>query len=638
MLNAMSRFPFRWLLVSLLLLFSASLVHAQSGDDGDFLPPDKAFSYQTETTDNGQIKLKWSVAPGYYMYKSRLKIKGDPSDPKSVDLPDGEQIEDEYFGKQEVFKKDYTVKIDPGKADKIKLTWQGCAEKGLCYAPQSDSFKVPDSAGSSSDDKSDKGTNDSPAEDSDQANEADTPSATDAESESAGGEDQAIAARLADGNTAWTLLAFFGLGLLLAFTPCVLPMVPILSGVIVGSNARGLRGLTLSLAFVLPMALTYAVLGVVAAMAGANLQAALQTPWILGVFAAVFVVLALPMFGLFELQLPAPIRDRLNQASANRRGGHMGSAAALGVISAVLVGPCMTAPLAGALLYIADTGNALLGGAALLALGLGMGVPLLIVGTVGAQLLPKPGTWMNAVKVVFGFVLLGTALWLISRVTPDSVMLGLWGALLLAAGVTLWLAGRASGTANSKSVIGATLGLLIGLWGGLMIIGSAGGADDPAQPLKFLQGNGQVADNGSKSQESKPLNERFESIHSVDELKDALQEAQDNDQWAIVDYYADWCVACKVIDKKVFGSDKVADALGDDVKLLRPDVTKDNKDSQELLKAFKILGPPTVAFVAPDGKERRDARVVGELSADEFLEHWDKAQSSSKKASVAEDQ
>lgn len=622
----MSRISFRRILISLLfLLCCTGIAAADTEAGGDFLPPDQAFSYDKEITDDGKVKLHWSVEPGYYMYRSRLEVEGEPSDPEAVDCPDGEEIEDEYFGEQEVYKEDYTVKIDPGDADKLKLTWQGCAEEGLCYPPQNDTIELPDQ------DSAADSSSDATASDSDSAPDS-TASASAADQ---GSEDQAIASRLAEGHVAWTLLAFLGLGIMLAFTPCVLPMVPIISGVVVGTGARGLRGLTLSLAFVLPMALTYAVLGVVAALAGANLQAALQTPAVLGVFAAIFVVLALAMFGLFELQLPAPIRNRLNQASANRQGGHLGSAAAMGVISAVLVGPCMTAPLAGALLYIADTGNALLGGSALLALGLGMGVPLLIVGTVGAQLLPKPGTWMNAVKVVFGFILLAMAVWLLSRVVPASIMLGLWGALTLAIGITLWHGARNAASApDAKTMIGIVAGILISLWGSIMIIGAAGGGDQLDRPLAFLEGSSQ-ADGQADEDEDKDFMDRFQDIHNVDELKKALDEAEEQGKWAIIDYYADWCVSCKVIEKQVFGDEKVQKEL-DDVVLLRPDVTKDNEETRNLLKALKILGPPTIALVGPDGMERRDARIVGELSADEFLEHWDKAQNSDKKQAIAE--
>lgn len=627
----MVRFPYRWLIFAVFIVLCGSGVSAaDTASDSDFLPVDQAFSYTKEITDSGRVKLHWSVAPGYYLYRSRLEIEGEPSSAESVQKPSGKMIHDQFFGDEKVFKKDFTTTIEPGDAQKLKLTWQGCAEKGLCYPPQHATIDLPETGAGGGGSQATTNASNTSASPSDQSS---GPAQT-AGSDAPAGSDRAFAARLAGGHITWTLAVFFGLGLLLAFTPCVLPMVPILSGVVVGAGARGWRGLTLSLAFVLPMALTYAVLGVAAALAGANLQAALQTPAVLGVFAAVFVFLALAMFGMFELQLPGPIRERLNRASANRSGGHLGGAAALGVISAVLVGPCMTAPLAGALLYIANTGNALLGGLALLCLGLGMGVPLLIVGSAGAQLLPKPGTWMNAVKAAFGFVLLATALWLISRVTPDPIMLGLWGALLLAVGVTLWQTTRRDAAApGATSVIAATVGLLIGLWGALMVVGAAGGAQNPLRPLAFLNGAG--ASSVAATDKAQSFNDRFETVDEIDGLKQAVRDATQNGQWTVVDFYADWCVSCKVIDKQVFGDPKVQQTLAD-AKLLRPDVTEDNADSRQLMQTLGVVGPPTILFIGPDGKARRSARVVGELSAAAFLDHWRRARDSSEGRSISE--
>jgi thiol:disulfide interchange protein DsbD len=292
----------------------------------------------------------------------------------------------------------------------------------------------------------------------------------------------------------------------------------------------------------------------------------------------------------------------------------------MGVVSAVLVGPCMTAPLAGALLYIANSGDATVGGLALLALGLGMGVPLLVVGSVGAQLLPKPGAWMNAVKTVFGFVLLATALWMLSRVLPASIMLGLWGALALAAGVTLWYAAGRHVTAPTVRSIGATTaGLLLGLWGALMVVGAAGGAQDAWRPLAFVS-----AGSGKVTTGAPAPGDHFQTVDEPAELHRAVSAASTAGRWTVVDFYADWCVSCKVIDKTVFGDPKVQQALAQ-ATLLRPDVTDDDAASRQLLREFNILGPPTILFISPDGTEQRAARVVGELSADDFLGHWRRA-------------
>ena len=612
----------RLLLVVLAILLCGPMAQAVAGtvSNDQFLSPEQAFSYQQTTTPDGQIALHWDIADGYYLYRSRLTVKGVDATVAQVDKPEGQLIHDPYFGDEHIYRHGVTVTVDPGDAKRLKLTWQGCAKAGLCYPPQHATIKVAATGGSPTAQSVQSSAPSGPHAGSSSAAALSATSSTPAAS------DQALAARLAGGHMAWALLVFFGLGLLLAFTPCVLPMLPILSGVIVGAGARGLRGFTLSLAFVLPMALTYAVLGVAASLAGANLQAALQTPAVLGVFAGVFVILALAMFGIFELQLPAPIRERLTRASANRTGGHLAVAAALGVISAVLVGPCMTAPLAGALLYLANSGNVVLGGLALLFLGLGMGVPLLVVGTLGAQFMPKPGPWMDAVKAVFGFILLATALWMIGRVTPDAIMLGLWGALLLAVGVTLWQTARRSAAAvGARTTIVATAGLLVGLWGGLMVIGAAGGARDPWQPLNFLTAAGPSS---TAAHNTPSFNDRFQTIHDLDGLKQATASAAQNGQWTVVDFYADWCVSCQVIDKTVFGNPQVQKALAS-AQLLRPDVTDDNAASRRLMHAFGIMGPPTILFIGPNGKERRSARVVGELSAKAFLEHWRQAHATS---------
>lgn len=608
--------------LALLLCLTA---HTAIGDtsSGGYLKPDQAFSHQQKATDDGRIEIHWHIAPGYYLYRSRIKVEGKPSPIKGVDKPKGKRIDDPYFGQQQIYKHDTRVIITPGDAEKLELTWQGCAEAGLCYPPQHATIDIADISGAGAQSKpvhsgsqntnspdfartTDIGQHPLP----DTQRQTTTPAADATQSE-----EQALAARLADSSTLWTLLAFFGLGLLLTFTPCVLPMVPILSSLIVGAGARGMRGFVLSLAFVLPMALTYAVLGVAAALAGANLQAMLQTPLVIGLFAAVFIILAAAMFGLFELQLPAFVRDRLNQASANRQGGHIGGAAALGVISAVLVGPCMTAPLAGALLYIADTGNALLGGTALLLLGLGMGVPLLVVGTVGARLMPRPGPWMNAVKTVFGFILLATALWLVGRIIPAPVMLGLWGVFLILVAVALGfsVANIRRATTRIGPVVAATLAIICGLWGALMIVGASGGATDPIRPLAFLH-----------EQPRSHTDDRFVTVHNLATLDKQVAAAGRNNQWTIVDFYADWCISCKIIDKTVFGDPKVQKALADTI-LLRPDVTDDNTDSRRLMQQLGVLGPPTILFIAPSGQEQRGARIVGEIDATQFLQHWQQA-------------
>ncbi|WP_204353746.1 protein-disulfide reductase DsbD [Salinisphaera orenii] len=625
----MVRLCARWLIrigvVFVLSGFAASTVSAADGSGNDkFLAPDKAFSYQKQVTDDGTVKLHWSVASGYYLYRSRLKVTGKPSPVKSVQMPPGKQINDPYFGKEHIFNHDVTVSVAPGDAQQLQLTWQGCAKAGLCYPPQHATIDLQSGATPSSTTPGQSNLSTAASAGSASPGSTDSSRSTNAPAS----RDQALAARLAQGYIGWTLLVFFGLGLLLSFTACVLPMVPILSGVIVDAGARGLRGLTLSLAFVLPMALTYAALGVVAGLVGAPLQAILQQPAVLGAFAGVFGLLSLAMFGVFDLRLPDALGQRLQKISANRRGGNLVGAAVLGVVSALLVSPCMTAPLAGALLYIAQSGNATLGGLALFSLGLGMGTPLLVVGALGAQLLPRPGPWMTTVKAVFGFVLLATALWLIQRVTPAPVMLGLWGAWLLAIGLTLWQTAHVIlGERLASSITARTAGVLLGVWGLMMVVGAAGGANDPLRPLAFIRGTAPGAPNSAADQTAR-FNDRFQTLHDPASLNQALKQAEARDQWTLVDFYADWCVSCQVIDDQVYGNAKVQTALAG-WQLLRPDVTKDTPQTRQLMQQFDVAGPPTILFIGPDGRARRGARVVGELSAVQFLQHLDRAKGAS---------
>nr|WP_299244282.1 protein-disulfide reductase DsbD [uncultured Halomonas sp.] len=628
--SALSRLFIR-LLLPLMMLVLSPLAAGQ-----EFLPVDKAFKLHAEKQD-GEVLLRWEIAPGYYLYRKRLGIEGEPSAIAPFELRDGEIITDEYFGESEVYYDDLEVRVKPQEAERLALTWQGCAEDGLCYAPQRDKldltsmslengtlakqgfFSSLSGSGSSSGSSSWFGSSESSASSPVTTEpEQDAAVANPQDNSTALGEDQFLAAQLSDASFGWALAAFFGMGLLLTFTPCVLPMVPILSSLVVGSGAGAKRGLLLSIAFVVPMALTYAVIGVIAALAGANLQAMLQTPWVLGVFALLFVVLALAMFGLFELQLPQALRQRLDNMQQRQRGGTLGGAAAMGTLSAILVGPCMTAPLAGALLYIADSGDALLGGSVLLALGLGMGAPLLLVGALGARLLPRPGAWMTRVKVLFGFVLLGMAIWFVARVIPSSIELGLWGAWLVGIAVALWQASLAA-VPSPGQLVARSAGMVLGLWGAVMLVGSAGGGDDPYRPLAFLQSG------PANAAVQKDFMSRFAEVEDLDDMSRKLDLAGERGQWTLVDYYAEWCISCKVIEEEVFGDPRVQRELAS-MQLLRPDVTENDAADKAMLKAHGVLGPPTIMLIGPDGKERRAQRIVGEISAEAFLERLEQAQ------------
>lgn len=591
-----------WILIlSALAAFASSgMASGQSalvGND-DFLQAQQAFQYELRDNGDGTLILAWDIAPEYYLYRKRMNIEGADGELGDVQFPVGTVIHDEFFGESEVFYNHAEILIDSGSASSLELSWQGCAEAGLCYPPESATVALNTNPASS-----DKSGSSTPA--------TEMPTASSSTADTTLAADQSLTRQLDEGGLSWNLAVFFGLGLLLVFTPCVLPMIPILSTVIVGSEASPGRSFALSSVYVISMAVTYALLGVAAAMAGSNLQAVLQAPIFIIVIASVFVLLALSMFGLYELQLPAFMRDRLHRVSQRQQGGSLASASAMGVVAALLASPCMTAPLAGALLYIADTGNATLGGLALLALGLGMGAPLIALATFGAGFLPRPGAWMNGVKAVFGFILLATTIYFLDRILDDALVLALWGGLSIAAGLSLWQAVRSLSRTPALRSLATSTSAVITFWGGLMLIGAAAGGGHPFQPLKELSGNAR------SDIESEQAHADFEYFKSMADLDRAVADAGEQGQWTLVEFYADWCVSCKVIEKEVFGDATVVSSLSD-MQLLRADVTANDALDQELMRELNVVGPPTILIVGPDGKERRAQRTTGEVSAKMF--------------------
>ncbi|RCV93305.1 protein-disulfide reductase DsbD [Vreelandella rituensis] len=608
----------RWVLM-LAMLSIATLATAQSpfGQQGDFLPPDQAFK-PTLAQDGNELAIDWQIEPGYYLYRHSFSAEAGGRE-LSLDMPDGETIEDEYFGRSEVYRQALNMTTRPGDADTITLHWQGCADAGLCYPPQQRTFDLaPAAAGASVTNVPSDTTNTSPT--------ATSSPASDSRAEMA--EDQQLAAQLAGANWVWALVAFFGMGLLLTFTPCVLPMIPILSSLIVGQRKAGeshrTTGFVLSTAFVLPMAATYAILGVAAAMAGANLQILFQNAWFIGLFSLLFIVLALAMFGLFELELPRMLRQRLDARMVRQRGGRLKGAAGMGVLSALLVGPCMTAPLAGALLFIAESGNPWLGGAALLSLGLGMGAPLILICTMGSRLLPKPGAWMIRVRAFFGFVLLGMAIWFVARVVPDAIVLGLWGALGLGFAVSLHALARSANASSVVPQVATASAAIIGLWSSLILIGAAGGANDPWRPLAVYSPAG---DSSTASAASQPL--AFDEVDDLAMLDARIAQTVGSHRMTLVEFTADWCISCKVIEQEVF-TDPTVQAELQDVQRLSIDVTDYDAHDQAIMQHFGVVGPPTLMWFGPDGDERRSARIIGELNAETFLDRFDQAKRAGK--------
>ncbi|MFC5495908.1 protein-disulfide reductase DsbD [Caenimonas terrae] len=579
--------PFRRQLARLALGVLLAAAAAASQAEEGFMEPEQAFQLAADQPAGGAgLALNWTIAPGYYLYRDRLTVTAGPGEALGpIVRPAGQSKADPNFGQVEVYHDRVSLQVDTGRATSVQVSWQGCAEAGLCYPPQHRTVALQPGAGAA------------------------PPAAT---AGTAGAGDSGITRMLAQRSLLWTLPLFFLTGIALAFTPCVLPMAPIVSGIVVGSQATPRRAFALSLAFVLAMAAVYASLGLAAAMAGAGLQALLQNPWTVLAFAAVFVLLALPMFGLFELQLPALLRDRLATAGP-RRGGSIGGAAGMGVLSALLVGPCMTAPLAGTLLYIAQSGNLVQGALLLLALGLGMGVPLLVLGTVGARYLPRPGPWMDRVKAGFGFVLLATAAWMAARVVPEPVVLLLWGGLLVGLALALWhiaLAPHAAAATGARVLLRSGA-VLAGLWGGALVLGAAAGATDPMRPLAPV-----AAARAGALPAARPA---FETITDPQVLQLRLGAARAAGKPALVDYYADWCTSCKTLEQQVFADPQVLQAL-QGVVLLRADVTASDAPQRALMQRHQVMGPPTVLLFDRQGLERRDSRLVGEFSAADLLQ------------------
>ena len=583
-LEGLRRLGFRLLASLLLAFFHLGSLQAQVG----YLEPEQAFRLQVNDLGGGELLLHWDIARGYYLYRDRLTADAPTGESHpQLELPPGETKADPNFGAVTVYHQSLDVPVHAGAAKNVNITWQGCAEQGICYPPQHRTVSLQANASLPAAPRSAIGP---------------LPGGLDS-----AGTDTGISRLWSAHGWGWTLAVALLLGIGLAFTPCVLPMVPIVSSVVVGQHASSRRAFVLSLAFVLPVALVYAGLGLLAAWAGASLQAALQSAWTVLGLAGVFVLLAFSMFGFFELQLPAFLHDRL--ASVSTSGGSLAGAAAMGVLSALLVGPCMTAPLAGTLLYIAQSGNMVHGGLLLFALGLGMGLPLVAISTFGARWLPRPGPWMDRVKGAFGFLMLATSTWMAQRVVPASVALFLWGALLASLAITAWhVAGPHAGTGARRLVLrsGAAVAAL---WATALILGAAAGATDPARPLAGLR----VSNAGTATV---PM--PFEMVRDSGGLRAQLDAARMRGQPVLVDFSADWCTSCKTIDKEVFEDPGVRRAL-QDVILVRADVTANSPQQQALMRDLQVMGPPTVLLYDASGKERRGDRLVGEFAPKDLV-------------------
>ena len=618
-----------WLGVVLIAL--APLVSGAAGVSGlkawldeepDFLPVDEAFVLTAELGADGALLVRWEMPDGYYLYRHRFDFatRLSAEDPTSAvvlgepEIPPGKKKMDDYFGEVEVYyhQAQARVPVDAGSGRvEVGISYQGCADAGLCYPPETkwmafDLTAVGDVGGASA------GSSGGPARDGSPSN-----SVFEGEGIVPETQEQALASMLADGSRLMALALFFLGGVGLAFTPCVLPMVPILSSIIVGESESitRRRAFTLSLAYVLGMALTYAALGTLVGLFGAslNLQSALQSAPVLVFFAAVFAVLSLSMFGFYELQLPHSWQNGLNALGSRAGGGKHVSVLVMGALSALVVSPCVSAPLAGALIYISGTGDAALGGSALLALGLGMGAPLLLIGASGGHLLPRAGVWMNAVKAVFGVLLLAVAVWLLERVLPPALTLALWAALAIGSGV--YLGALDFSPRQGWGQLWKAGGSLSFIYGVLLLIGAASGADNPLQPLSRLTLVAAPSGLGGQAQE-----ESWQPVRSLDDLNRQLALAAADGKPAVLDLYADWCISCKVMERSVFPRPEVAERL-QQFRLLRADVTANSEQDKKLLEAFGLFGPPSLVFFSHDGSEMSDVRVQGEIGADALARH-----------------
>ncbi len=566
------------------------LTSGPGSGDREFLPADEAFRFTAETVSRGWVELNWQIAEGYYLYKHSLEFEaqGEGQSVGQPMVPAGEPKEDEFFGHTEVFHRELSVRlpveVPEGQPLALRVGYQGCAEGGICYPPIKREVRL------------------------DMSGPALAASESAAEPVS---EQDRLAGLIRDGALPWVALTFFGFGLLLAFTPCVLPMVPILSSIIVGQGASMdvRRAFSLSLTFVLAMALTYTIAGVVVALLGQNLQAAFQHPAVLIVFSGIFVALALAMFGLYEFQMPAALQTRLTEASQKQASGTLIGAGVMGVLSALIVGPCVAAPLAAALIVIGQSGDAFRGGAALFALSLGMGTPLLAFGASAGKLLPRAGPWMEAVKKFFGLLLLGVAIWMIERIVPAAVAMGLWGLLALLSAMLVGGFGWKSSTQPRTGPWRRTCGLVVLIYALTVLVGAATGATSPVRPLEGLT---------SAAMERGSL--EFRKVKTTADLDRELAAAALDGRLAMLDFYADWCVDCRKMDRYTFTDPSVVSAL-DGVVLLKADVTANDSEDQALLRRFGIFGPPTIAFFDADGKELGGFRQVGFAPAAEFVSH-----------------
>jgi thiol:disulfide interchange protein DsbD len=596
--------PVRAGMAAFFLAVAALLLSPTAGAADDYLEPEAAFKFSARMADARTVEITYVIADGYYMYREPFSFKAEGAKLGQPVIPPGKVKFDDTFQKNvETYRKAVTIRL-PVEADgafTLSATGQGCADKGLCYAPMESQAKLSPngSGGSLAAIAATQGAlNGNAAADMPQSYAS---SAANDRVPAAGADSEMgrIEASLKSGRLVAILPLFVLLGLGLSFTPCVLPMVPILSFIIVGEGAQVRRshGFVLAASYSLGMAIVYTALGIAAGLIGEGLSASLQNPWVLSGFAVLMVILSLSMFGVYQLQMPASVQTRLTRVSEKQTAGKLFGVFVMGAISALIVGPCVAAPLAGALVYISQTRDVVVGGSALFAMAVGMSVPLLLVGLSAGALLPRAGAWMEAVKRFFGILMLALALWMISPLIPAWVQMLGWAALGIGYGAHLLWAEKWGRLSKAVGLVFAVLGIV-------QLVGVASGGRDALAPLSHLSGH------AAKKIE-------FVRVRSVSELDSVL--AQSKGKTALLDFYADWCVSCKEMEKLTF-SDPRIQAQFADMLLLQVDVTANNADDKAMLKRFGLFGPPGIIFFDRQGREIRGGRVIGYQDAEKFLQ------------------